>query len=418
MKARRLAPGLFFLILLVWAALPSLAQTGDVAALVNQYLSKRSEMGNFSGAVLIARGGKVVLRKGYGYANVEDKVPYTPETRHEVASISKMFTSMAALKLRDRGKLRLEDSICKYLEDCPETWRPVTVQHLMRNTSGIPDYEAPLDLGSEKYFELMTRPDATATIFENAKKLPLDFKPGEKFNYSNTGYIVLSHVVQKAAGQPFAEFVTKGILKPAGMKSSGVLGFGASPKNLAYGYTYGDIGWEKTLAGIPLTAGHLKRQPQLPLKPPAGDGGLYSTVGDLYRWSVIMDGSRFVSAQEAAEVFTPGLSNYGYGWFIDTELERRRMKHTGALPGYTSVFIKFPEEKVTIIIFSNLDRARLRSIDQAVMAIVFGKSFDMPVMGKVVKLAAEQLARLEGDYKTMDGKLLTVRNEPDYLTAN
>lgn len=413
----RLAPSWLFLILLVWTALPSPAQANDIAALADQYLSKRSEMGNFSGAVLIARGGKVVLRKGYGYANVEDRVPYTPETRHEVASISKMFTSMAALKLRDRGNLRLEDSICKYLEDCPETWKPVTVQHLMRNASGIPDYEEPLGLGSEKYFELMTRPEATATIFENAKKLPLDFKPGEKLSYSNTGYIVLSHVVQKAAGQPFAEFMTNGILKPAGMKSSGVLGFGAPPKNLAHGYTYGDIGWEKTLAGAPLTAGHLKRQPQLPLTPPAGDGGLYSTVEDLYRWSLIMDGSRFVSKQEAAEVFTPGLGDYGYGWFIDAELDRRRMNHTGSLPGYTSVFTKFPDDRVTIIIFSNLDRARMRSINRDVTAMVLGKPFDMPVSGKVIKLAVEQIARLEGDYKTTDGKLLKVRNEPDFLTA-
>lgn len=374
-------------------------------------------MGGFSGAVLVAKGGKILLRKGYGYADVEKRVPFTPETRHEVASLSKMFTSMAALKLRDRGRLRLADSICKYLDDCPEGWQPITVQHLMRNTSGIPDYEGPLGLGSEKYFEFMTRPEASAEIFANAGKLPLDFKPGEKFKYSNTGYIVLSHVIQKAAGRPFSEFVASAVLKPAGMTHSGVIGFRASPSNLAYGYTHGDIGWEKALAGIPLTSGHLQRLPRLPLTPPEGDAWLYSTVDDLYRWSMIMDGGRFVSSQEAAEVFTAGLGNYGYGWFVDREFDRRRIKHTGSLPGYTSSFIKLPDDKITIIIISNLDRARMGSISRDVTAAALGKPFDMPVRGNMLTLAAEQIARLEGDYKTARGKLLTVRNTPGFLTA-
>ena len=137
--------------------------------------------------MLVAKGDTIILRKGYGFADVEKQRPYTPETQHEVASISKMFTAMAALKLRDQGKLRLQDPTCQYLEDCPDTWRAITVQHLMRHTSGISDYEEQLELGSDKYFGLMTQPSASARILENARTLALDFKPGEKFHYSNTG---------------------------------------------------------------------------------------------------------------------------------------------------------------------------------------------------------------------------------------
>lgn len=374
-------------------------------------------MGRFTGAVLIVKEGNILLRKGYGFADVEKRLPYTPETRHEVASISKMFTAMAALKLRAQGKLRLEDSICKYLKDCPEAWNPITVQQLMRHTSGIPDYEEKLELGSDKYLAFMTQPDTSARIVENARKLPLDFKPGEKFAYSNTGYIVLSYVVQKAAGTPFAEFVVKNLLQPAGMKHSGVLGTPGAPERLANGYTFGDIGWEKTLAGYPLTAGHLKKMPLLALTPPAGDAWMYSTVDDLYRWSQVMEGSGFISAAEVEEVFTAGRGNYGYGWFVDNAFNRKRTRHNGMLPGYVSDFIRFPTEKITIIIFSNLDRAPLSRITRDVTAIVLGTPYDLPVRGKVVSLTEQQIAQLVGDYKTAEGAILTIRKEPDLLIA-
>ena len=393
------------------------ARAEEIAQTINKYLSIRTEMGRFSGAVLIAQNGSIILRKGYGFADVDRRKAYTPETQHEVASLSKMFTALAALKLRDQGKLRLEDSICKYLSNCPDAWQPITVQHLMRHTSGIPDYEEKLGLGSDKYLAFMTQPNASAKILADAQKLPLDFKPGEKFNYSNTGYIVLSYLIQKAAGMPFADFVVNNILKPAGMNHSGVLGVGARPKQLGVGYTFGDLGWEKTIAGYPLTAGHLKKVPQLPLTSPEGDAWLYSTVDDLYRWSQIMDGSRLVPVAEANEVFTAGLDNYGYGWFVGTGFDRKRMRHNGALPGYLSDFIKFPDDKITIIIFSNLDRAPLSHIARDVTSILLGKPYDMPVRGKVVKLDEQQVAPLLGDYQMADGKTLTIRKGPEHLIA-
>lgn len=396
---------------------PTFGQAKDLANSFDQYLSIRTNLGRFSGAALVARDGVIIFRKAYGFADVERRIPYTLETPQDVASVTKMFTAMAALKLRDQGKLRLDDSICNYLDDCPEIWKPITVRHLMRHTSGIPDYEEKLELGSDKYLAFMNHPDATATILENARKLPLDFKPGDKFSYSNTGYIVLSYLIQKVSGEPFPEFVRKAILEPAGMKHSGMFGSSGLPKNLANGYTHGDLGWERILGGVSLTAGHLKKLPQLPLTPPAGDGGFYSTVDDLYRWSQLMDGSRLVSPEEAAEVFTPGSGNYGYGWFIDHQFERKHIWHSGVLPGYLSDIIKFPDDKITVIVVTNLDRSRISRIRRDLSAIVLGLPYDMPISGKVVKLSAEQIAKLEGDYKMADGTVLNISNQPDYLTA-
>jgi hypothetical protein len=130
-----------------------------------------------------------------------------------------------------------------------------------------------------------------------------------------------------------------------------------------------------------------------------------------------MDGGKFVPASEAAEVFAPGVEGYGYGWIADDAFGRKRLRHTGSLPGYTSQLIKFPEEKVTIIIFSNLDRARMGTIVRDVTAIVFGRPYDLPVSGKLATLSAEQIAALVGTYRTADGGVLSVRKEPDYLTA-
>jgi len=389
----------------------------SIAARVHRYLTARTEMGGFSGAVLIARANSIVLRRGYGFADLARRIPYTPETRHEVASISKMFTAMAALKLRDQGRLALGDSLAHLLPDCPKAWRGITVTDLIHHTSGIPDYEEALEIGSEKYFETMTRPDAVKAIVAHATTLPLDFPPGTQFHYSNTGYIVLSLVVQAAAREPFDRFVQRRLLEPAGMSRSGVFDGTHVPEGLAVGYTRDDLGWAKTLAGVPLDSAGLRPVPRLPLAPPEGDAGIYSTVDDLYRWSRIMEGSRLVPDSLAAEVFTPGLSNYGAGWFVGRGFDRRRMRHNGILPGYVSDFIRFPDDSVTIILFSNLDRARLDRIARDVSAIVLGTPYDPPVRGRVITLAAEQAAALEGDFKMADGKLLTIRNAPDYLTA-
>lgn len=397
-------------------AAPQAAAT-EVAQSLDKYLMAETQLGRFSGAVLVVRDGAVIFRKGYGYADVERRVAFTAETASAIASISKMFTARAVLNLRDDGKLRLTDSVCDHLKDCPDAWRPVTIEQILRHTSGIPDYEGALEFGSEKYEVFMQRPGATEEIFENAKKLPLDFAPGEKFHYSNTGYVVLSFVVQQVSGEPFAQYLTEQVLRPAGMAHSGVFGYGAPPVALARGYTHADLAWPEFLKGVALTDEKLKAVPVLPLLPPHGDAGMWSTVDDLAKWSAQMDGGGTIPASDIAEILSPARDYYGYGWIIGDAFGMRRVEHEGMLPGYDSALIKFPEAKLTIVILSNVDKIRLEKIEQNVSAIALGKPWDMPVSGSVVKLSAAEQAALVGSYRLSDGRVVIVAADGDSVSA-
>lgn len=414
---RKILP-LFFLLLTVTSAF---AQTTDKAAAMDRYLTARTELGRFNGVALVAKDGKVIFAKGYGLADIEKKIPFTVDSRIEVASITKMFVSMAALMLRDQGKLKLEDSICDHLKDCPATWKPVTVQHLMRHNSGIPDYEEKLEIFSPKHVEFMIKPDVTDIIYRDAKKLPLDFTPGEKFHYSNSAYIVLSHVIEQVSKQKLNSFIEKKILKPAGMKMSEMYDDKKRPKLFAAGYSSAELGWDKLLKGVAITDGHLKRVPQITLQAPAGDAALVSTVEDLYKWSVIMDGktNKLVSEKMAQEIYTPGHSGYGYGWFIDTSFGMKRYGHTGGLPGYVSDYSKIPEANLTVVIFSNIESMRLNRVKRDLTAIALDKSWDMPIKGNHVALTPEQFAALTGDYKMADGAVMKIAKgaEPDSLLS-
>jgi CubicO group peptidase (beta-lactamase class C family) len=263
----------------------------------------------------------------------------------------------------------------------------------------------------------MGAPGAAGRILADAKPRPLEFTPGEKFHYSNTGYVVLAHALERASGMAFPELVTGLILKPAGMSASGVLGVGARPPRLATGYTSGDLGWKKVLHGVSLADGFLTPVKPLALTPPQGDAWLYSTVDDLLTFSRLMDGSALIPRALVDEIETAGREGYAAGWFIGKAFDRRRMRHNGVLPGYVTDFVRFPDEKTTIVLVSNYDRVRLDRIARDVSAIVCGTPFDMPVQGEVIDLTTEQIARLTGDFVMADGTPLNIRKEPDYLIA-
>jgi D-alanyl-D-alanine carboxypeptidase len=317
-----------------------------VSSKIQTYLKTLERQERFSGAALIAVSEKIVLREGYGFANRERREAFTPTTKHHVASISKMMTAFTALEVRSAGKLKLDLSICAYITPCPKAWQAVQVQHLIHHTSGIADYEEALGLHSKAYLEFMTKRDATERILEDASKKPLEFKPGTKFKYSNTAYIVLSRIIETASGMTFNEAVKALALEPAGLKDSSMLKETANRTAISTGYT---TDWRII--------------PELALTPPAGDAALISTVDDLYKWSLAME-----KTAQRPEIFKPRLGGYGYGWFIDSRFNRKRYVHTGELPGYRTVFVKYPEQRITIILFSNFDRAPMEAITRDISA--------------------------------------------------
>ena len=399
-------------------AIPAFAAPADDrGATADRYLTARTRLGVFNGAVLIAQGDRVLLRKGYGFADVAKRTPYTPETQHAVASITKMFTAMAALELRDAGKLDLEGPISRWVEECPASWNAIRITDLIHHTSGIPDYEERLDINSDAYLAFMTRPEATAEILKRARIDTLDFAPGTKFSYSNTAYILLASIVERAAGMPFAEYLQKKLIDPAGMKTAGMFGGPRAPRSLDTPYTHGDLGWEKVLGGFDLAA-NLQPRPRLALTPPAGDAGLFATVDDLLQWSRAMDGGRLFSRARVKEALTPGKGNYAFGWFADTAFGAWRVRHNGILPGSVSDFIRFPDQKITIVLFSNDDRTRMSRLARDLSAIIMGKPWDMPVEGHVVALDTTLVPRLRGAYRTENGDTLMIGRDPDFMTAS
>ena len=196
------------------------------------------DAGKFNGTVLVAKDGRPVLSKGYGMANFEWSIPNTPDTKFRLGSITKQFTAMTLLLLEQQGKLKLTDPVCKYVDPCPETWKPITLHHVVTHTAGIPNFTSFPD-----YASTMMLKSPPAESLKKFRDKPLDFDPGTKFNYSNSGFVLLGYIIEKVAGEPYEDYLRKNILDPLGMKDTGYdHGETVLPKRAA-GYVNG-----KTLA--------------------------------------------------------------------------------------------------------------------------------------------------------------------------
>ncbi len=291
----------------------------------------------FTGSVLIAKEGQVLLSRGYGLADREQNIPNTPQTRFRLGSVTKQFTAMAILILEKQGRLDVQDPICKYIPDCPSTWDAITIKHLLTHTSGIPDFTSFADyLGSRA---VPTTPIQTIDRF---KDKPLDFQPGEKFSYSNSGYIVLGYIVERASGQTYEDFLKQSIFTPLNLRDTG---YDHLTDGLAVGY-----------------ADKYSTRPAdfIDMSIPYAAGGLYSTVEDLYRWDQSLYTEQLVPKATLAEMFAPqvdiagsGLA-YGYGWVTGKDASGLSTNmHEGGIEGFTTVIARYPDDHVTIIILCN-----------------------------------------------------------------
>lgn len=290
--------------------------------------------GSPGAVVQVIRDGAPVLTRTYGLANVEERIPVRPETNFRLASLTKAFTAMSVLILVDRGELRLTDTLTDVFPGFPEYGRTVTIRHLLQHTSGLVDYEpfVPEDSATQivdvEVLDLMMQQDHTV------------FPPGSEHRYSNSGYAVLAMVVEQASGQPFADFLYDNIFEPLGMQGTVAHREGVSVvANRAYGYRVGDNGVEWS--------------DQSPWSAVLGDGGIYTSVNDLTKWDRALYENPFVDAALLEEAFTPGLADYGFGWRIDQYAGRKRMHHDGSTVGFRNFILRFPEERLTVIVLTN-----------------------------------------------------------------
>ncbi len=303
------------------------------------YLAAETAAGRFSGAVLVAQQGRILLEKGYGLADREGGIPNTPQTRFHIASLTKQFTAMEILQLQERGMLQVTDRIASFLPDSPPTWRDITIEHLLTHTSGLVDYFTLPEVDA-----LLTRSVTPGEIVDLFRNRPLLFTAGSSCSYSNSGYVILGQIIEQASGESYANGIQRNILAPLGMANT----------------TYGPSDLLGTCAVGYETA--WRRAPNADLSLGYAAGGLCSTVEDLYRWDQALYTTQLCSQASLDAMFSPHFMvtetvGYGYGWVIRNISGRRRIAHSGLLYGYSSIIARFPAERVTIIILSNLEDA-------------------------------------------------------------
>jgi CubicO group peptidase (beta-lactamase class C family) len=311
---------------------------GDFDRAIDQFMS--AYQGNVPGAsVLVVRDGRVLFRRSYGLADIEDHVAASPETNYRLASVTKQFTAAAILVLAQDNRLSLDDPIRKWLPTLPEAVTPITIRHLLTHTSGLVDYEDVIPAGTSRQLS-----DSDVLHLLEAQDRTY-FPPGTNYRYSDSGYSLLSLVVTKASGRDFASFLRERIFLPLGMRSTVAYEEGASTvAHRAYGYSESPNrrhSWVRTDQS--LTSAVL------------GDGGIYSSIEDLAKWDQALYGGGPLNSESLRLAFTPATQTddphvrYGFGWRITGET----VWHSGETMGFRNVIVRYPNRHFTVIILTN-----------------------------------------------------------------
>lgn len=372
-------------------------ESAELASKLAAYMDAQVEVKHFSGAVLVERDGKPLLRKAYGKANLEHDVPNTPETRFRLGSITKSFTAMAIMVLQEQGKLNVEDPVSKQLPATPEAWKDVTIRHLLTHTSGIPSFTSFPDNAKRKRERTTVH-----QMIERFRDLPLEFAPGERFEYSNSGYFLLGAIIERASGKSYEAFLQEAVLDPLGLKDTGYDHHETVLPRRASGYEIGPDGKPRNSDFIDMSV-------------PFSAGALYSTVDDLARWSDAFDTKKLVSTEAHEAIATPFKDNYAYGWTVSERNGHKRIGHGGGIDGFVTTLDRYPDDKLRIVVLSNLGNTNPGAIGAALAAIVFGDSYELPRERKEISLAPEVLDRYVGRYRLLPQLELTFKKEGDKL---
>ncbi|HET6979273.1 MAG TPA: serine hydrolase domain-containing protein [Pyrinomonadaceae bacterium] len=309
---------------------------------IDAYLRNQMQIQQIPGVALaIVKDGKVVLARGYGLANVEHQVPVKPETIFQSGSTGKQFTATAVMMLMEEGKLSLEDKLTKYFPDAPETWRNITIRHLLTHTSGMGDYPSDFD---------MRRDYTEDDLFKMVKGVPLAFQPGEKWSYSNLGYVTLGILIHKVSGKFYGDFLQERIFKPLDMSTARIISEADIVPNRAAGYRS--------------VNGQLKNQDWVsPALNTTADGALYFTVYDMAKWDAALYTEKLLKRSSLEQMWTKAKLNdgktvgYGFGWSLAEVRGHHVIEHAGSWQGFKAQISRYVDDKLTIIVFANHARA-------------------------------------------------------------
>jgi D-alanyl-D-alanine carboxypeptidase len=310
---------------------------------VDRYIQKRMEQRHIPGAsVAVVRDGNIILAKGYGMANVELSSPATEQTVYQLASVTKQFTATAVMMLVEEGKVALDEKAVKYIDGLPQAWSHVTVRQLLDHTSGIKSYT-----GVEGFDKMMRKDFSKPDLLKLVTEAPMDFAPGEKWRYNNTGYFLLGMLIEKVSGKEYGAYLKERIFQPLGMGETRVNDLSTVIKNRAQGYTWRD--------------GELKNGEYVSPTQPYSAGALVSTVLDLAKWDAALYTEKVLKRASLDQMWTPAKLNdgsattYGFGWAVDVYRTRPRRSHGGGIPGFSTNIMRFVDDKLTVIVLTNSD---------------------------------------------------------------
>ncbi|MFA4938896.1 serine hydrolase [Brevundimonas sp.] len=360
----------------------------DVARM-DQVVRASSEADAFSGAVLVARDGRILLDQGYGLANREWNIPNDGDTRFRLGSLTKQFTAVAVMLLNQQGKLDLDAPIKTWLPDAPAAWDAITPRHLLSHTAGIPNFTA-----FDDYEALKTRPATTAELIARFSDRPLDFAPGSRFAYSNSGYVLLSAIIEAASGQTYADFVTANLFAPLGMSDSGYDRHDAILPRRASGYTPSDDG--------------VINADYVDMSIPMGAGALYSTTHDLLKWEQGLFGGRVLNPQSMTALTTPVRSGYAMGLLVTQADGKKLVWHNGAIEGFNTYMAYDPGDRTAVIVLGNLNGEAPDKLGAALVTLARGGTVTLPSERRAVALSPDVLKGYEGVYNLAPTFALTI----------
>ena len=378
------------------AALP--LRGDDDETRIAEYMDAAARHEKFNGSVLVAKDGKVLFARGYGYANAEHEVPNTAETKFRLGSITKQFTSTAILILQEREKLKVDDLISKHLSETPKTWENVTIHHLLTHTSGIPSYT-----DDPSYRELMTKHETVKSMIARFKDKPLDFEPGAKFHYDNSGYFLLGAIIEKASGKSYEDFLKEVIFEPLEMTDSG---YDRPAKVLP-----------KRAAGYERQGDGLSNAAYLDMNQPYAAGSLYSTVLDLFKWDRAIKAGKLLSKESLATMVTPAKNNYAYGWMVGELRGHKRIGHGGGINGFMTDFQRFPDEDLCVAVLCNVMPSQPAKVARDLALIALGEKVNLPGPRVVAQVDPKIYDDYIGTYKRGSTFRVTITRDGDRLFA-
>jgi len=377
------------------------SEAQNLTSQVDEYLLSHSQPNAPGASVLIAKDGKAIYKKAVGMANLELNVPLSTDHVFEIGSITKQFTAVSILMLEEQGKLKIEDDITKFIPDYPTHGKTITIHHLLNHTSGIKSYT------SMPSFIKNARTDMTPTeLIDVFKNEPMDFDPGEKFLYNNSGYILLGHIIEVVSEQSYAEFIQDHIFSKLGMKSSYYGSMKKIIKNRAYGY--------QDRNGF-VNADYLS------LTLPYAAGSIMSTVDDLLIWQNAISANKLIKRSSLEKAINGSTLNngekipYGYGWSKGSVNGSDTYEHSGGIFGYVTNGIFLPKENMYVIALSNCDCSNVGEMSTKIAAMAIGKPF--PSIKDAITLSDDKLKKWIGAYEFEDGAVRFITQDGNQLKS-